>query len=177
MIYQPISKILLRYGVQSLGPISSTRLQLIANVFCCSLVFMKDKQICLSLLELILEHIIGHIPPGLCLSSCSWNFYHITNRKLHWLLQLTDAVSQVLGNGAVQTKQQWALLLHLLLFMGKDTGICLLSKTFCWQLQTVDCKVELTLYLMLVYKCHMSIVTAISYCLKVQYVKFGLNFS
>ncbi|TRY83160.1 hypothetical protein DNTS_020663 [Danionella cerebrum] len=25
-------------------------------------------------------HIIGHIPPGLCLSSWSWNYYHIINR-------------------------------------------------------------------------------------------------
>ncbi|XP_010777354.1 sphingomyelin phosphodiesterase [Notothenia coriiceps] len=25
-------------------------------------------------------HIIGHIPPGLCLSSWSWNYYHILNR-------------------------------------------------------------------------------------------------
>ncbi|KAF7654514.1 hypothetical protein LDENG_00068850 [Lucifuga dentata] len=25
-------------------------------------------------------HIIGHIPPGLCLSSWSWNYYHIVNR-------------------------------------------------------------------------------------------------
>ncbi|XP_067113677.1 sphingomyelin phosphodiesterase [Osmerus mordax] len=25
-------------------------------------------------------HIIGHIPPGLCLSSWSWNYYHIMNR-------------------------------------------------------------------------------------------------
>ncbi|XP_059401558.1 sphingomyelin phosphodiesterase-like [Carassius carassius] len=25
-------------------------------------------------------HIIGHIPPGLCLSNWSWNYYHIVNR-------------------------------------------------------------------------------------------------
>ncbi|KAK9968276.1 hypothetical protein ABG768_002610 [Culter alburnus] len=25
-------------------------------------------------------HIIGHIPPGLCLNSWSWNYYHIVNR-------------------------------------------------------------------------------------------------
>lgn len=25
-------------------------------------------------------HIIGHIPPGLCLASWSWNYYHIVNR-------------------------------------------------------------------------------------------------
>uniref|UniRef100_A0A1A8I2K9 Sphingomyelin phosphodiesterase n=2 Tax=Nothobranchius kuhntae TaxID=321403 RepID=A0A1A8I2K9_NOTKU len=25
-------------------------------------------------------HVIGHIPPGLCLSSWSWNYYHIVNR-------------------------------------------------------------------------------------------------
>uniref|UniRef100_A0A3Q4AJ71 Sphingomyelin phosphodiesterase n=1 Tax=Mola mola TaxID=94237 RepID=A0A3Q4AJ71_MOLML len=25
-------------------------------------------------------HIVGHIPPGLCLSSWSWNYYHIINR-------------------------------------------------------------------------------------------------
>ncbi|XP_066507582.1 sphingomyelin phosphodiesterase [Hoplias malabaricus] len=25
-------------------------------------------------------HIIGHIPPGLCLTSWSWNYYHIVNR-------------------------------------------------------------------------------------------------
>ncbi|TNN79008.1 Sphingomyelin phosphodiesterase [Liparis tanakae] len=27
-----------------------------------------------------LVHIIGHIPPGLCLGSWSWNYYHIVNR-------------------------------------------------------------------------------------------------
>lgn len=30
-------------------------------------------------------HIIGHIPPGLCLSSWSWNYYHIVNRSVTFL--------------------------------------------------------------------------------------------
>ncbi len=59
----------------------------ILNFCCCGFVFvflfcLFKRSVSAGLSQV---HIIGHIPPGLCLSSWSWNYYHIVNRSVTFL--------------------------------------------------------------------------------------------